>query len=121
MAFSVLIVEDEQSISSIIQEFLEDFDIDADIAENGKDALAKISEKNYNSAIIDLGLPDMNGETVIAKAFEINQNTKYFIHTGDKLYELPERMLAIGVDSSRIIFKPVTDLFLIYNKICEKK
>ncbi len=117
MAFSVLIVEDEEILSSSLQEFLEEFDLEADTAASGEEAISKLGKKEYNAAIVDLGLPDINGDDLIIKAHKIKPNVSYYIYTGDPLYEPTEELLHIGLDKEHLIFKPVFDLMVIYNKI----
>ena len=117
MAFSVLIIEDEEILSSILKEFLEELEVEADIAENGEEAISKLKLRTYNAAIVDQGLPDLSGDDIILNAYAIRPDVKYFIYTGDRTYKPSEELLSIGVDNSRVIYKPVLDMMTIYNKI----
>ena len=67
MAFCVLIIEDEDILSSVLKEFLEEFELEADIAANGAEAISKLELKTYTAAVVDLGLPDINGFDVLRK------------------------------------------------------
>ena len=117
MAFSVLIIEDEEILSSILKEFLEELEVEADIAENGEEAISKLKLRTYDAAIVDQGLPDLSGDDIILNAYAIRPDVKYFIYTGDRTYKPSEELLSIGVDNSRVIYKPVFDMMTIYNKI----
>ncbi len=117
MAFSVLIIEDEEILSSILKEFLEELEVEADIAENGEEAISKLKLRTYDAAIVDQGLPDLSGDDIILNAYAIRPDVKYFIYTGDRTYKPSEELLSIGVDNSRVIYKPVLDMMTIYNKI----
>ncbi len=60
-----LIVEDDNEFASTLKIVVEENGAEAIIANNGKDALSIALEHNISGAIIDLGLPDMNGIDVI--------------------------------------------------------
>ena len=121
MAFCVLIIEDEDILSIVLKEFLEEFELEADIAVNGAEAISKLELKTYTAAVVDLGLPDISGDELIIKAFAIRPDVKYFIYTGDHKYEPSEELINIGIDKDRVIFKPVYDMMTIYNKIINKE
>ncbi len=117
MVFSVLIIEDEEILSSILKEFLEGLELEADIAENGEEAITKLKLRTYDAAIVDQGLPDLSGDDIILNAYAIRPDVRYFIYTGDHTYKPSEELLSIGVDENSVIFKPVFDMMTIYNKI----
>ena len=58
----ILIVEDEPSIRKICQRTLTPRGFKVDVAANGKVALGKIAEKDYNIILIDIKSPVMNGK-----------------------------------------------------------
>ena len=61
----VLIVEDEQSISSFISMILTANGYDTIIVNTGEEALTMISSHCPDLIVLDLGLPDMDGMTII--------------------------------------------------------
>lgn len=65
-----LIVEDNLDHLELIKNVLgkTKFDYVIDQATTGKEAVEKIKNKKYNLAIIDVGLPDMTGFTVVREA-----------------------------------------------------
>ena len=63
----VLIVEDEQSISSFISMILTANGYDTIIVNTGEEALTMISSHCPDLIVLDLGLPDMDGVEVIQK------------------------------------------------------
>ncbi|MBN2768386.1 MAG: response regulator transcription factor [Campylobacterales bacterium] len=69
MKKNILIVEDEESIVKIINNRLESNFYDVDVAFDGKDALSKISQKNYDLITLDIMLPYIDG-------FEICKNIR---------------------------------------------
>lgn len=65
---NVLIVEDEKSLSHEIEIFLTKQNFHCDVAFTGKSASEKIFVNNYDFVLLDLGLPDMDGLTVLKDA-----------------------------------------------------
>ena len=61
MKDKVLIVEDELDIATLIQVHLEELDVDAEICGNGKEALDKALNQQYQLVILDVMLPEING------------------------------------------------------------
>ena len=61
----VLIVEDEQSISNFISMILTANGFDTIIVRSGEEALTMIASHCPDMIVLDLGLPDMDGMTII--------------------------------------------------------
>ena len=61
----VLIIEDEDSISSFIATILNANDYDAMIARTGREAVTIITSHCPDVILLDLGLPDMDGENIL--------------------------------------------------------
>ena len=63
--YKILLVEDEANIRNFVQTMLESADYQVVLAENGE--MAKIMYSSYQPdlIILDLGLPDMDGMTVL--------------------------------------------------------
>jgi len=64
-AVRLLIVEDEPEISDFIVQAVQEAGFAADAARDGQSALALAEEGVYDAFVIDLGLPDMDGLSVI--------------------------------------------------------
>lgn len=81
----ILIVEDERSVSEMLKACLERQGYMVITAENGTKALSWIKEVKLDLAIVDLGLPDINGMEVCL-AIKGNPKTRsmpIMILTGD--------------------------------------
>ncbi len=74
--FTVLVVDDEDDIRRFLSVALEDAGFEVIIAENGKEALAKIKEKRPDFISLDLVMPGGSG---IAFLHELRRN-KDWIH-----------------------------------------
>ncbi len=58
---SVLIVDDNNINIIVLKKLLETMDVKADTAENGKIALKKVAQKNYQLIFMDIHMPEMDG------------------------------------------------------------
>jgi len=63
---SILIVEDDKYISSLIQMFLKDEGYKSYVATSGKEAFALFYANSPDVVLLDLGLPDMDGMEIIS-------------------------------------------------------
>ncbi len=70
---SILIVEDDKYISSLIQMFLKDEGYKSYVATSGKEALALFYSNSPDVVLLDLGLPDMDGMEIISTLREKTQ------------------------------------------------
>ena len=57
----VLVAEDNPINKFLIVKILKDWEIETDVVENGKDALDKLKENEYNLVLMDTFMPIMNG------------------------------------------------------------
>lgn len=68
----ILVVDDEESIVTLLQFNLEKAGFQVDTAFNGQDALQKASEHTYDLIVLDLMLPEMDGLEV-CKQLRLNK------------------------------------------------
>ncbi|AIQ69687.1 response regulator transcription factor [Paenibacillus graminis] len=62
----VLIVDDEEVLRMLIEDTLEDLEhVEIHTAENGAEALTKLSEQLYDLVILDYMMPEMTGIEVL--------------------------------------------------------
>jgi CheY-like chemotaxis protein len=57
----ILVVEDITLNQMLMKTILDDFGFDCEIAENGKIAVEKLKEKEFDVVLMDLQMPVMNG------------------------------------------------------------
>jgi CheY-like chemotaxis protein len=67
---TILIVEDEKSLSDLLKEQLENVGFSVLVANNGKDGLAIALQKHPDLIVLDLIMPVMSGVSVIEKLKE---------------------------------------------------
>jgi DNA-binding response OmpR family regulator len=64
----ILLVEDELAISRVLMNGLKSEHFAVDLVQDGEEALLFMSEVNYDLVILDLGLPKLDGLTVLKRA-----------------------------------------------------
>lgn len=60
----ILVVEDEVKIADVVKAYLNKENYDVTIAYDGKNAIEKFDNNNFNLILLDLMLPDISGEEV---------------------------------------------------------
>lgn len=103
----ILIVEDDISLSQILQIALKTKDYEVDIALDGFEAIKKISQNLYDLILLDINLPKMSGFEV-AKKLKMDEKTKnipIIMITALKQEENIERGFELGCGN--YIIKPL--------------
>jgi CheY-like chemotaxis protein len=86
-ARNVLLVDDDDLIRKLLGKVMETWQANIDVAENGKEAFAKLASKSYDLMICDLQMPEMNG-------------VELFRHVRDNGLISPERIIFLTGDQS---------------------
>lgn len=76
----ILVVEDNVLVSHAVRDMLNDSGFEADVAETGKAAEKMIKTGNYNIALLDMVLPDTNGEKLL-KAWDKYADLRIIVMT----------------------------------------
>lgn len=115
MKRKILVVEDERSLRQILCENLKFDGYEPIAAGSGKDALALASKERPDLAIIDIGLPDMDGWTLLKRLRSLASasDIRFLMlsgNFGDELNHLPE-----GIGPDNLVAKPYE-----YEQLIEK-
>jgi len=114
---NVMIVDDEESIRLNLEVFLEDEDFNIFAVETGKEALKVASETAIDVGIIDMRLPDIDGQALILELHKLYPTIRFLIHTGSIDYVLPRKLVNLGIKEKQILHKPVNDMDLLVTTI----
>ena len=87
MTYKILTVEDEPSIRKALAMGLAPYGFDVDPAPNGAAALAMAGATRYDSMLVDLRLPDIDGFEVIRKIKTIQPELVPVVITGSASME----------------------------------
>lgn len=78
---NILIIEDTASIALVFQKWLKKAGINSLIAPTGEEGMEALRTGKYKAVLLDLDLPDMKGQDVVAKAKEENLDVTFVIVT----------------------------------------
>ena len=111
MSAWVLIVDDEEMIRENLKAYLEDEGWRVTAFEAVAPALRWLREGALcQSCIMDMRLPDMDGNTAIRALHQMYPEMEFLIHTGSSSYSLPDDLRALGLDDDRVYQKPLNDM-----------
>lgn len=94
----ILVVEDEKRIADFLARGLESAGYAVDTAHEGAAALEMIHQTDYDLLVLDLGLPDMDGLTVIEKVRNRKTSPPVLILSARDSVDDRVRGLEIGAD-----------------------
>ncbi len=83
----VLLVDDNQDITTMLSEFLKEKDIDTEVTNDPRKGLERIKEEQYDAVLLDIHMPGLTGTDLI-QALEnekILQDQKIIILYGEDL------------------------------------
>jgi two-component system, OmpR family, phosphate regulon sensor histidine kinase PhoR len=109
----VLIVDDEKGLRIGAQRLLTNEGYEVTTAENGTDGIKFGTETEFDLAVIDLKMPDIEGLDVLQRIIEKFPNTVCFIATAYASYETAVEATRLGAHS--YIPKPFTPEELLSN------
>ena len=75
----ILIVDDHPAIRTTMLDILASEGFKVDLAENGREAISKYSENNYEYVLMDMQMPDMKGIEVYRQILKQNKSHAEFI------------------------------------------
>ncbi len=103
MSEQILLVEDDQRLALMVQDYLGEAGYSVIIAPNGADALLKQKSGEFNAIILDLMLPDMDG-LEICKIVRANDNIPILMLTakGDAM----DRVVGLELGADDYLPKP---------------
>ncbi len=102
---TILVVDDDKSILRTFSRILEKSGYEVDTAETGKEAMQKTENRQYDLALVDIRLPDIDGTDLLAKLKKQLQQTVKIMITGFPSLETGVKALDEGADA--YLVKPV--------------
>lgn len=94
----ILIAEDDSRLLTQLDTLLQQNGYSVDLADNGEHALYQLNEYPYDLAIIDIGLPKLDGFDVIRKARQADINCPVLILTARDRWQEKVEGLDAGAD-----------------------
>jgi DNA-binding response OmpR family regulator len=119
---TILVVDDDKSILRTFTRILQKNGYEIDAVETGKEAIEKADTRQYDLALVDIRLPDMDGTDLLAKMKKPLQSTIKIMITGFPSIESGVKALDEGADAYLVKpVKPEELLRLIEEKLKNKK
>ena len=106
----ILIVDDEPGLLFTLRAYLEDEGFQVETTTSSIEALNLLSTDTYDGVIVDINLPELDGQELILQALENNCRSKFFIHTGSREYTPPKDLISRGFSEKNVFHKPLQDL-----------
>jgi DNA-binding NtrC family response regulator len=102
----ILVIDDDATVRRSLEAVLKEDGYEVDVAEDGKEAIAKSKAKLYNLALVDLRLPDMDGIELLTAMREAVPKMAKIIITGYP--SLENAIEAVNRSADGYIVKPYT-------------
>jgi CheY-like chemotaxis protein len=97
LPYKVLIVDDEDSIRTLVQTMLKQEGRHVALAAKGKDAITVFKMERPHLTILDIDMPDIDGLTVLREIRTIDPQAKVMIFTGGDSPSVEREARALGV------------------------
>jgi CheY-like chemotaxis protein len=78
----VLIVDDEEMVRNLVCSLLSKYGHSCETAKDGVEALEKLKKNSFDSAVIDIVVPLMDGITLTKELLKLNPKFPVMIMTG---------------------------------------
>jgi len=108
----IFFVEDDLSFGAVLKSYLEINDFEVDWVDDGKDALDRFSNANFDICILDVMLPSVDGFTIGSEIRKINSGIPILFLTAKNLRDDVLKGYLIGAED--YITKPFDTEVLIF-------
>jgi DNA-binding NtrC family response regulator len=102
-----MILDDEEIVGKRLKTALEKSDYEVEIFQDSRDAVARITDKEFDIVVTDIRMEEVDGMKVLEHALERSAHTKVIIITGYATVEVAREALTRGAfDFIAKPFKP---------------
>ncbi|WP_292010304.1 response regulator transcription factor [Chryseobacterium sp.] len=117
----ILIVEDENALREVTQQFLEKEKFTVESAENFEEGLFKVSDYDYDCILLDITLPDGSGLDLLKEIKNKEKNTSVIILSARDSVDDKVKGLELGADD--YLAKPfhLSELFARIKSVIRRK
>lgn len=105
MKYKVLIIDDDEDLSFIMQEMLEQYGYQVDCATNSSNACEKLTDQVYDLILLDINLPDTTGFQVCEELRQVSTVPIIFASARTNEYD---RINALELGGDAYLKKPYT-------------
>ena len=109
---NILILDDEQLMTGTLEIILQCYGYKASSFNSGYRALNAVRSKHFHIALVDIGMPEMNGIEFMTELRNLGTNTKIILMTAyDRSHSLVKQAIAAKPDM--LLYKPIDPTKLI--------
>ena len=115
----ILIVDDEVKIREVVSEYAKASDYECDQASNGKDAIDKVRNNNYDCVILDIMMPELDGFSA-CKSIKAIKNVPIIMLSARQ--EEEDKLFSFGMGVDDYVTKPFSpkELMARIKAVCER-
>lgn len=107
----VLVVEDDPQVRSVVCSILAAAGVSAETAADGEQALERLQGEHFDLVLLDIGLPRLDGLSVLERLQKFNNPPRTIMMTGN---DAPEAVLrAARAQACRYLTKPIDTRLLL--------
>lgn len=111
----VLVVDDDDSVRSVVKTYLEYQKLTVKAASDGIEALERLKEESFDVVITDILMPKMDGLTLAGEIRHIQHDVEIIIMTG--YASVNSAVESIKIDVFDYIIKPFQNMQSLYNTV----
>jgi len=101
----ILLVEDTPEIQALVKAYLEDYGVEIDTADNGKEGVEKALANKYDLIFMDIQMPVMNGKEAIKALRAAKYHKPVVALTADALKHTTDEFIDLGFTET--LTKPI--------------
>jgi len=102
----VLLVDDMKEYSETLAERLRLRDVQAEVASDGREAIERIGEREFDMVILDVVMPEMDGFEVLRQIRATHPHLPVLMLTG-KEFSIPKAIQSMDLGAMDYLSKPV--------------
>lgn len=92
----LLVVDDEEEITALLEEYFLACGYSVDVAHNGSDALQMAAARRPDTVLLDITMPGLEGSEVLSRLRAVDPTVSVVMLTGNGEEELARKLLREG-------------------------
>jgi DNA-binding response OmpR family regulator len=94
----ILVIEDDEEMRSLLEDFLKEEGYEADSVRNGSEAFRKLTQGPFNLVITDIRMPGLTGLDILSAVKKLRLDMPVIVITAFGGEEVRRRSIARGAD-----------------------